>query len=224
MAATTEVTFLQDILYAFRRSQVLFALVDLKAFDLLSRRGPSTVETISNELQTNLAATERLLNAAVNLKLLLLDNEGKKYRNSSAVERYLTEESEASMVALVEHNTAITYSLFGKLSHGVRSGKPTWQEAFGGRRSVDVFESEYATPEDKFRFTTFMHTSCAFSSEPLVSAFDLSGFRHLVDVGGATGHTTVTACRRYNNLSATVVELGSVIPTAKEFVLRETGK
>ena len=203
-----EVAHLQDIIYGFRRSQVLFTLVDLEVFDLLSRTGPCTVETISDELKTNLAATERLLNAAVNLKLLMLKNEGKKYMNSSAVERYLTAGSKQSLTGIIHLNSVSAYPLFGKLTEGVRSGKPTWPHAFEGRGSGDAFESEYATPEARLVFMKAMHSASGFSSGPLVSAFDLSGFRHLVDVGGATGHTTVAACRRYNNLSATVDGVG----------------
>src|SRR6516165_2993072 len=67
-----------------------------------------------------------------------------------------------------------------------------------------------------------MHGFGQLSSPAVVSAFDLSGFRHLVDLGGATGHLAVAACRRYSNLRATVFDLPGVLPQAREVIATAT--
>src|SRR5205807_2692510 len=55
-------------------------------------------------------------------------------------------------------------------------------------------------------------------SPHVVSAFDLSRFRRLVDLGGATGHLAIAACQRYPSLSAVVFDLPEAIPLAREIV------
>src|SRR5262249_18364072 len=57
-----------------------------------------------------------------------------------------------------------------------------------------------------------------FSSPQVVAAFDLSPYRRLVDLGGATGHLAIAACRRYPNLRAIVFDLPESVPLAQEVV------
>jgi acetylserotonin N-methyltransferase len=54
----------------------------------------------------------------------------------------------------------------------------------------------------------------------VVAAFDLSRFRRLVDLGGATGHLAIAACERYPELRAGVFDLPRVIEMAREQVSR----
>jgi acetylserotonin N-methyltransferase len=63
-----------------------------------------------------------------------------------------------------------------------------------------------------------MHGFGLISSPRVVAAFDLSRFRRLVDLGGATGHMAVAACRHYPTLRAVVLDLPEVVPLAKELV------
>jgi acetylserotonin N-methyltransferase len=54
------------------------------------------------------------------------------------------------------------------------------------------------------------------TSPQLVSAFDLSRYRRLVDLGGATGHLAIAACERYAELHAVVFDLPRVTALARE--------
>jgi hypothetical protein len=51
----------------------------------------------------------------------------------------------------------------------------------------------------------------------LWSAVDLSGFAHLVDVGGGPGELALAALERFPSLSATVFDLPPVLPIAREY-------
>ena len=63
-----------------------------------------------------------------------------------------------------------------------------------------------------------MHGFGLLSSPQVVAAFDLSPFRKLVDLGGASGHLATAACERYPGLRAAVFDLPRVIPFAREQV------
>jgi acetylserotonin N-methyltransferase len=63
-----------------------------------------------------------------------------------------------------------------------------------------------------------MHGYGVISSPHVVTAFDLSRFERLVDLGGATGHLAIAACQRYPNLRAVVFDLPGAVPLAREIV------
>jgi acetylserotonin N-methyltransferase len=63
-----------------------------------------------------------------------------------------------------------------------------------------------------------MHGYGLISSPQVVAAFDLSHFRCLVDLGGATGHLAIAACERYPHLRAVVFDLPDAVPLAQEIV------
>src|SRR5262245_17139043 len=58
-----------DVCAGFVYSQVLFACVELRVFDILSE-GPQTVAQLSRRLRLSTDSTVRLLNAAASLRLI----------------------------------------------------------------------------------------------------------------------------------------------------------
>src|SRR5262249_15960637 len=74
------------------------------------------------------------------------------------------------------------------------------------------------TEDAKREFLMGMHGQGLVSSPQVVAAFDLSRFRRLVDLGGATGHLAIAACQRYPNLRALVFDLPEVGALARALV------
>jgi acetylserotonin N-methyltransferase len=56
----------------------------------------------------------------------------------------------------------------------------------------------------------------------VVAAFDLSRFRRLIDLGGATGHLAIAACQRNPELRAVVFDLPEAGPLAREILSDST--
>ncbi|GFR42007.1 hypothetical protein Agub_g2821, partial [Astrephomene gubernaculifera] len=80
----------------------------------------------------------------------------------------------------------------------------------------DVFARIYSTPSDVLRFLRGMHSFAALSAGAVVTAFDLSSARTLLDLGGGTGAIACAACESYPGLaSAVVVELPHVVEVAE---------
>jgi acetylserotonin N-methyltransferase len=52
----------------------------------------------------------------------------------------------------------------------------------------------------------------------VVRSFDLTRFKHLIDLGGATGHLAIAACHVYPELKATVLDLPAVERFAREYI------
>ena len=206
-------THILELIHAFRRSKVLFTAVRLGVFDRLEA-APQTAAQLAHDLALDLAALTRLLDACRPLALLTRD--GDLYRNTPDASRALVTASPDSLVGYIIHSDRSLYPLWGRLDDAVREGTNRWAQVFGDRASL--FDHYFRDPVAMRSFLTGMHGAGQLTSDRVVRAFDLSKFKHLVDLGGATGHLAIAACRAYPTLRATVLDLPSVEPYAREFI------
>jgi acetylserotonin N-methyltransferase len=202
-----------DLLQAFRCSKVMFAAVALGVFDALAAE-PRPPTDLANALKVNADALERLLDACVGLDLLQRDRSG--YRNTPAAAAYLCQTSPHRLTGYINYSNEFLWKLWGNLEDAVREGTNRWQQTFGWEGPI--FAHFFRTEEAKREFLMGMHGYGLISSPQVVTAFDLSSFRRLVDLGGATGHLAVAACRRYPALEAVVFDLPEALPLAEELV------
>lgn len=204
-----------DLIEAFRRSKTMFAGVALGIFDRLEG-APADVETVASDLHTETEPLERLLDACVGLGFL-----GKRdgqYANEPIASAYLCRASERTLAGYVLYSNDVLFQLWTHLEGAVREGGHRWKQAFGG--DGGIFDHFFKTEDAMRTFLKGMHGFGLLSSPKVVAAFDLSRFRRLVDLGGATGHLAVAACERYPSLRATVFDFPRVIEMAREEVQR----
>jgi acetylserotonin O-methyltransferase len=204
-----------ELLHAFRRSKAMFAAVSLGVFDALAA-GPRPLHALAGALRANPDALERLLDVCVGLQLLERDDQG--YRNTAAAATYLTQGSPDRLTGYVRYSNDVLWQLWGHLEDAVREGTHRWKQTFGW--DGPIFSHFFRTEEARREFLMGMHGLGQLSSPQVVAAFDLSTYRCLVDVGGATGHLAVAACRRYPNLRAVVFDRPDAVPLAREIVGR----
>jgi acetylserotonin O-methyltransferase len=202
-----------DLIEAFRRSKTMFAAVSLGVFDALSL-GPKSLNELANELRANADSLERLLDACVGLQLLL--RHGERYENTPAARAYLTIDSPQRLTGYINYSNETTWKLWANLEDAVREGTHRWQQTFGF--TGPIFSHFFKTEEAKREFLIGMHGLGLLSSPHVVSAFDLSQFRRLVDLGGATGHLAIAACQRYPDLHAVVFDLPDAVGLAHEII------
>ena len=203
-----------ELLEAFRRSKVMFAALRLGVFDALAA-GPLGVAELARQLAVDPDALERLLNACVGLQLLA--RRGERYENSPAATAYLTKTSPRRLTGYIHYSNDLMWKLWGNLEDAVREGTHRWKQTFGW--DGPIFDNFFRDEEAKREFLMGMHGFGVISSPQVVTAFDLGRFNHLVDLGGATGHLAVAACRRYPQMRAIVFDLPAAVPLAREFVI-----
>ncbi|MFO0876020.1 MAG: methyltransferase [Gemmataceae bacterium] len=205
-----------ELMNAFRKSGVLFAGVSLGVFDQLAT-GPAELATLARRISAAPEALGRLLDALVGLGLLERTAQG--YANAPAAAAYLAKTSPLRLTGYITYSDRVLWQMWHHLADAIREGSHRWKQTFD--LDGPIFASLFRTEADKREFVWGMHGYGQISSPVVVEAFDLSGFRHLVDLGGATGHLALAACRRYPHLRATVFDLPGVIPTANEVIACE---
>ena len=188
-----------ELIFAFRRTKAMFASVELGVFDRL-HDSPAPSSAFSG----NQDAIERLLDTCVALGLLE-KSEG-LYRNTALASEYLRRGSPRTLAGYILYSNAALYPMWGRLEEAVATGENRWEAVFGFKGS-QLFDHYFRTDDAKRTFIAGMHGFGQISSPPVVSAFDLSGFRYMVDLGGATGHLALAAMDRYPQLHAAVFDL-----------------
>lgn len=202
-----------DLLEAFRRSKTMFTAVSLGVFDALAA-GPKTLAELARELPANQDALERLLDACVNLQLL--GREVNTYTNLPVARTYLTKTSPHRLTGYIGYSNDVMWKLWENLPDAVREGTHRWNQTFG--LDGPIFSHFFRDEAAKREFLMGMHGYGLISSPQVVAAFDLSRFRKLIDLGGATGHLAVAACQRYPAMRAAVFDLPEALPLAREIV------
>lgn len=200
-----------ELLSAFRRSKIMFTGVSLGVFDAL-QDGPLSAAQLGERLGCDVCAIERLLNALVGAELLA--SHGEAFANTPAAARYLTSGSPQRMTGYIHYSNRVMWPMWGNLEDAIREGTHRWQQTYGW--SGPIFSSFFKTDEAMREFLMGMHGFGMLTSPAIVGAIDLSRFHQLVDLGGATGHLAIAACRRYRSLRAMVVDLPAVVPLATQ--------
>lgn len=201
------------LIEAFRSSKVLFVSVSLGIFDLLDR-APASVEKLASELHCQPEPLERLLDASVGLGLL--HKCGGEYRNQPTASTYLCRANPNTLAGYILYSDKALFPLWALLENAIREDAPQWKQAF--HQEGSIFDHFFRTEEAMQTFLSGMHGFGLLSSPLVVSAFDLSHYTKLVDMGGGTGHLAIAACERYPGLTAIVFDLPRVIDSVRHQV------
>lgn len=205
-----------DLIDAFRRSKTMFAAVSLGIFDRLAAvadGGPAEARQIRRD-DEDPDSLERLLDACVSLGLLE-KHDGSAYANTPAAAAYLTRSSPLTMTGYVRYSNDVLWQLWSHMEDAVREGTHRWKQTFN--LDGPLFSAYYQTEERKREFLLGMHGFGMMTSPSVVTAFDLSRFRRIVDLGGATGHLPMAALERYPAMEGAVFDLPAVIEVARDF-------
>ena len=212
-ASIPDPSILLDLLEAFRRSKTLFAAVSLGVFDLLGT-ADANVAQLAQKIDANTDALERLLDSCVGLGLL--NKTDGVYSNTKLANYYLLSTSSKRMTGYINYSNNVMWPMWGKLEDAVREGTHRWQQCYG--LDGPIFSHFFRDEEAKREFLMGMHGFGVISSPQVVAALDLSRFKCLADLGGATGHLAIAACERYSAMRAIVFDLPVALPLAQEIV------
>ena len=100
---------------------------------------------------------------------------------------------------------------FTGLMHTVRTGRPAWETVFG----APFWDYLAAEPDVAASFDATMAGSTRTAA---ATAYDWSGVRHVVDVGGGTGALVAEVLRAQPGIRATLVDLPDTVERGRRFL------
>jgi demethylspheroidene O-methyltransferase len=197
-----------DLVAGFVYSQVLFACVQLRLFDVLAD-GPQNVETLAVRCALPVEAMRRLLDAAVSLQLASARSDG----------RYGLGELGAAMTgnpgiaAMVEHHALLYADLRDPVAllRGERAGTALagyWPYA-GTADPAALARGDVAA------YSALMASSQQLIAGEILDAYPVARHRCLLDVGGGEGAFLTAAAARAPDLKLMLFDLPPVAERAR---------
>ncbi len=189
-----------ELARGFQEAAVITAAADLDVFSALAK-GPATARAVASAVAANPRAAAALLDALA--AMLLIAKRGDKYIVPADVARLLTEGGPASALAMVRHSGSCMRR-WAQLAWVVKTGRPA-----PGCRSIRN------DPADRAAFIEAMDEISRRVAPGLIADLGPPRFRHLLDVGGASGTWAIAFLRAVPGATATLFDLPAVIPMAR---------
>ncbi|MEK8104496.1 methyltransferase [Micromonospora sp. M12] len=196
---------LDSAVYGLFSTQVLHLADKYGVLDALSAEQPRSAAAVAAHAGVDAETVDRLLTvlAAVGV----LNREAGGYRMIAAYAPYLRSGHPQHLGTFLTYLVESTAEKIGKLDEYLLKGK-----AAVDAEAPAPFEAIYRDEASTGQFLTAMWQLTFGVSEELVRLADLSGTRHLVDVGGASGAFAVQALSANPDLVVTVFDLPEVEP------------
>jgi hypothetical protein len=191
------------MLRGFQASCVLAAGAELDLFGVLAG-APFTAGEAARKLKVNRRGLTVLLDALAALQLL--NKQGEHYEIPASVGEILTWGKPGSQLAMIQHQ-ANCLRRWAQLAAVIKTGHlPPSQPSIRGDAA------DYAS------FIEAMNNGAAPVADKLIAELQPLSFRHLLDIGGASGTWTIAFLRTNPSARATIFDLPQVMPQARERV------
>ncbi|MBN1513223.1 MAG: methyltransferase domain-containing protein [Phycisphaerae bacterium] len=191
---------LMELMRGFQPACVLAAGAELGVFDALAD-GPASAADVASRTNANPRAVIVLLDALAALDLLV--KQGNTYAILPALVDLLTERGERPEVLAMVRHQANCLRRWAQLGRVVHAGEPA--ERVASVRGPDA---------DQAAFIQAMHAASA-GAAAIIADIGPPAFRHLLDVGGASGTWTIAFLRAMPDAKATLFDLPPAIDQAR---------
>jgi hypothetical protein len=187
--------------------QIVYTLAELEITDAL-REGPRSAAEIARERGLNEDYLYRLLRAATNLDLLR-ENADRTFALRPIGEALCRREGESfrDFILLMGR---FGWRFWARLGDAVREGKSAIEIETGKK----PFEFLVGEPEARDTFNRAMTAVSALGADAMVAAYDVSGFRKIVDVGGGHGRLLSALLKSAPGTSGVLFDLPPVVEGA----------
>ncbi len=192
-----------DTVYAFRQARIVLTAFELGIFTELDGHS-KTAEEIAKAVQTNARATDRLLDALCAMGYLTKKNG--KFSNTPLTARFLVK-GKADYLAGLMHSSHL-WKTWSTLTDAVRAGTSVATHGPGNDGGVSWVEA----------FIAAMHMRAYKTAPAVVKLIDLTGVRHVLDLGGGSGAYTLAFVRAKKDIRAVIFDLPTVTPLTRKYV------
>jgi SAM-dependent methyltransferase len=196
---------IREFASSFQKSRILLSGFELDIFTNLEENGSKAIQ-ISDKLNLDEHACERLLNALVSLGFLTKQN--LLYFNTEESFAFLSKKGPNYLGGLMHSNHL--WNTWSNLTQVVRTGK-----------SAHPTEINERGEDWLFSFIAAMHDRAIKQAPQQLAKIDLSGIETILDIGGGSGAYSMQFITMKPQLEATVFDLPNVVPITKHFIDKE---
>jgi len=164
----------------FVTSRALQVAAELGIADLLTA-GPRDAASLADDIGAHEGHLRRLLRTLASAGVFAEDNVG-RFRLTPLAEVLRSDVPDSVRDAVRMYDESL-WNAFSALEYGVRTGKPAFEKVAGGPRATYLADH----PEASDRWNRGVANLSAPDNARIARAYDLSGAKTVVDVGGGQG-------------------------------------
>ena len=197
-----------DVVAGFTYSQVLYACVSLRVFDILAE-GPHTIADLSQRIALPVDSSLRLMKAAMALRLVQSRSNGRFGLGPLGAAMV----GNPGIAAMVTHHRM----LYADLHDPVALLRGTGERALSQYWAYAASDDPASLTQDLVAsYTALMAASQSFIANMVLDAVPLDSYRTLLDVGGGNGSFLIEAAKRAAKLRLMLCDLPAVSELARE--------
>ncbi|AFM03526.1 methylase involved in ubiquinone/menaquinone biosynthesis [Bernardetia litoralis DSM 6794] len=205
-------TQIREIMMQMVFSRCLSIAAELGIADLVAHQPKSTLE-LSQKLNINEDALYRLIRVLMIQGVFELDKN--RVVSNNDVSFYLMEEVEGSQRSFARmQGSPWMWKIFNNLEDSITTGNSASKKAIGFENLFEYFKKE--NPKDGKVFSQSMSSFSYAFDEPLVSAYDFSKYKNVIDLGGAEGRLLKVIKKHYPAIQPILFDLPHAIEQAKQ--------
>ena len=193
---------LLEISGQYWRTCTLHAGVKLDVFSIIGKQ-PLTAADIATKSGANQRAMDMLLNALTAMGLLIKSDN--TFANTEISNLFLSKTSPRYVGYMIMHHHHLVES-WARLDQAVKTGSSVRTRA------------SFSDEEKRESFLMGMFNAAMGTAPLLVKRIDLSGRKHLLDLGGGPGTYAIHFCLENPGLAATVYDLATTKPFAEKTI------
>jgi predicted O-methyltransferase YrrM len=190
---------MRGLIFGFYITQSIAAVAELGIADLLSA-GPRTAAELAADAAVHERPLYRILRALAGEGVLREDEQGRFVLTPMA--ELLRSDHPRSLRDCAIYGSDLTYKGAPGLLTSLKTGEPAFPVLFG----MPLFDYLAAHPEYAAKLGRAMSSISATRTAGLLQAYDFSGTKWLLDVGGAHGATTAAIAERYPSIRCMCID------------------
>jgi hypothetical protein len=201
---------------AYWVSRVVYAAAKLGLADHLDSK-PMAAAELAQLVGAHAPSLHRLMRTLASLGILT-EGEAQRFALTSLGAALKTGSPGSAKSSLLALGSPWCTAAFDNLEYSLETGRTGFEKAWG----MPIFDYLAQHPEEA---SLFSETMVGFhSQEPpaVAEAYDFSGFKTIVDVGGATGNLLAAILKRYSKPKGILFDMPHVVRDAPD-LLRECG-
>lgn len=199
-----------DLVAGFVYTQVLAACVRLDLFEHLSRSGPQTVDELARRGALSVRAMQRLLDAAVSIRLLERRSAGRYGLGPLGAPLV----GNAGLKAMIEHHAALYADLRDPVALLRDEGAGSAMSAYW---PYAAYPTSDTLPEQRVaEYSALMTASQPMVIDEVLDAWGFHRHRRVLDVGGGEGRFVSALAQRAPGLELMLFDLPPVAALARQ--------
>jgi hypothetical protein len=197
----------------FRATQLVRAVTELRIPDLVAD-GPRSAAALAEATGVMTGPLQRALRALVSVGVFD-EVDGGRFAATPVSDWFRDRPGSMRGIALML--PAESYRAFGDLMYSLKTGEPAFEHIY----SMSRWEQLAQEPEQSALFNSAMQFNTEAMRDAVASAYDFSGLRSVVDVGGGRGTLIAGLLKANPGLRGTVFDIEAGLAETEAYLKEE---